>query len=322
MRVFACFFVIFGHIANWYMREYPDLPMTSYAVSLMINGICRISVPIFFMISGALILEKPVDLKKNTMRSAGMLIRTVIWTVVYVVWDYFYLGDNYYLNTIFAVPVRTHFWFMYVMVGICITTPFWQKLVRGSSKELMYYFSIIFIGNMAVTFILSRLNMNVTYDIPLIGNCVYVGYFIMGYVIRHYINEIKIKNWVCFAVLVLCVTLTNLYTYYYTVKLGVHCEAYSDFRSVFIGIAAMIVFYFTLKLKEPKHRSWVTFISGHSFNIYMMHVFFLDILQENIDVTKVNVFLGTPVFFVFMLSLSIAFSWIYERAKGKKQILL
>ena len=304
------------------MREYPKLPMDSYICSLLCNGICRVSVPIFFMISGALILEQPTDYSKNKKRTISMAIKTVVWTLVYIVWDYFYLGDRYSLSLFFTSPVRMHFWFMYVMVGIYATVPLWQKLVSGDSKKLLHYFSITFIFVLAITFVLEKMKISITYEIPLLGSSFYAGYFIMGYVIRHYIDEIKIKKWVCFTVLLLCVTATNLLTLHFSIKFNEHCEAFSNFRGAFIGIAAMTVFYLVMKMKNTPPSIWLTFISKHSFNIYMMHVFFLDILQENIDVTKVSAWWGTPVFFIFMLSLSIAFSWIYEKAKGRHLTIL
>ena len=122
----------------------------------------------------------------------------------------------------------------------------------------------------------------------------------------------------CIAVLVISVVSTDLFTWLYTNKIGTHCETFSDFRTFFIALASMSVFLMAMKMKMPKQRMWITAISKHSFNVYMMHVFFLDILQQNIDPAKVSSWWGTPVFFIFMFSLSFAMSWIYEKAKGKK----
>ena len=171
---------------------------------------------------------------------------------------------------------------------------------------------------MALIFVLNTLRMNMTYEIPLVGNSCYTGYFIMGYVLRHYKDKIYIKKIICICVLILCITTTNLLTWLFTKHTNSHYETFSDFRSVFIGVPAMAVFYMAMKMKEPKKRTWVTLLSKHSFNIYMIHVFFLDILQQNIDITRVNAWWGTPLFFIFMLSLSFAFSWIFEKTKGKK----
>ena len=321
LRVFSCFMVILGHIANWYMREYPDLPMHSYIYSIFVNGICRVSVPIFFMIIGALILEQQTDYKKNIKRTLNMLSKTVVWTLVYIVWNFLYLGDKYELKTMFSQPVRVHFWFLFVMVGIYATIPLWQKLVSGDSKELLRYFSLLYIGVTAISFIIRLNKMPVAYEIPLVGGSCYAGLFIMGYVIRHYIDEIKIKKWISVIVILSCVTLTILLTLLYTLKQGRHFEEFSSFKSIFIVLAALSVFYLVMKANNLKHFTWMSVISKHSFGIYMIHVFFLDILQQNIDVRKISAFIGTPIFFVVLLALSLAFSWIYEKAKGGIQAI-
>lgn len=296
--------------------------MNSYICALLFNGLCRVSVPIFFMISGALLLEQPVDYHKNNKRTTGILVKTVLWTLIFLVWDFFYLGERYDIRMMFSTPVRVHFWFLFVMFGIYITIPLWQKMVSGDSKRLMYYFSVLFIVTMAISFVLKVLKMYVTYEIPLVGSSCYAGYFIMGYVLRHFAEEIRIKKWVCIAVWAVCVTATNLLTLFSSLQTRTHVETFSDFRSVFIGVSAMAVFYLFMKIKPPKSRRWVAGISKHSFNIYMMHVFFLDILQENINITKVNAWIGFPIFFVILISFSFAFSWIFEKAKGKCKSIL
>ena len=318
LRVVACFLVILGHISNWYMRAFPQLSLNSYICSLLFNGICRVSVPIFFMISGALILEQQTDYKKNNKRTLSLFIKTIIWIAVFMLWDYLYLGDFYDLGMILTSPIRVHFWFLYVMLGIYITIPLWQKLTEGDSKKLMCYFSVLFLCVLGAKFALNMAKIQVSYEIPLIETSVYAGYFIMGYVLRHYKDEIKIPRWVCALVFLGCAAATTLLTLFESIKMNRHVEIYCDFRSVFIGIGALCVFLFVMKSKEPAHRPWVSVISAHTFNIYMIHVFFLDIIQQNIDITKFTAWLGFPVFFIFLFSLSFGFSFIIGKITKNK----
>lgn len=317
LRIISCFMVILGHIANWYMRAYPELPMYSYVGAVLLNGVCRVSVPIFFMISGSLLLEQPTNYKKNSKRTLNMLSKTIVWTIIYVVWDFLYLGQDYKLRSMFEEPVRVHFWFMFVMVGIYATVPLWQKLVSGDSRELMKYFSIGFIIFTAIAFVLKFFRMNVTYEVPLLGNSVYACYFIMGYVIRHYIDDIKVKKWISIVVIFACMAATDSLTVIYTLKRGIHYEAFSGFSSIFVALCALSLFYLFMKLKNLKHVKWMSVISRYSFGIYMTHVFFLDILQENVDITRINSFIGTPVFFVILLLSSLGFTWLFEKVKGR-----
>lgn len=292
------------------MRAFPDLAMDSYICALLYNGLCRISVPIFFMISGALILEQPTDFRKNTARTLSLFVKTIIWIAVFFVWDYLYLGDVYDFALIFTVPIRVHFWFLYALLGIYITIPFWQKLVSGESKKLLGYFSILFIAILAIKFILNTQKMQVTYEIPLIESSVYAGYFIMGYVLRHYANQIKVKRWMCALVFLAGGTATTLLTLFASIKKNAHVEVFCDFRSFFIAVSALAVFLFVMKTEDFRHRPWLSLISKYSFNIYMIHVFFLDIIQENIDITNISAWIGFPIFFVFLFSMSFIFSFI------------
>ncbi len=321
LRVISCFLVILGHISNWYMREYPHLPMDSYVAAVFLNGICRVSVPIFFMISGALILEQTTDYKKNRKRTLFMFSKTVIWTVIYIIWDFLYLGTKFNPRTMFAEPVRAHFWFMFVMVGIYATVPFWKKLVSGDSRELLKYFFIIYIVVTTVYFFAKANKMPVAYEVPLVGGSCYTGLFIMGYAIRHYITEIKISRKTSILVIIGGTLATILLTIISTVKLGRHYEEFTDFKSVFIVLSSLSVFYLFMRLKGLKLYGWMKVISKYSFGIYMTHVFFLDILQQNIDVTKINFFLGAPIFFIILLVTSLGFSWLYEKIKCGHQAI-
>ena len=57
--------VVIIHIANYYCRAFNDIDKISYLGALIFNTISRISVPFFFMISGATLLSKKYDNSKN-----------------------------------------------------------------------------------------------------------------------------------------------------------------------------------------------------------------------------------------------------------------
>ena len=65
LRVIAMIMVIIIHIANYYCRAFDDIDKISYMGALIFNTISRISVPIFFMISGATLLSKEYDKNKR-----------------------------------------------------------------------------------------------------------------------------------------------------------------------------------------------------------------------------------------------------------------
>ena len=75
LRVVACILVIIIHVANVYCRSYTNIDQINYIGAVIFNVVARISVPIFFMISGALIVkETKFDMKKYIKR---------IWRLVF-----------------------------------------------------------------------------------------------------------------------------------------------------------------------------------------------------------------------------------------------
>ena len=68
LRVIACLCVLLIHISNTYSRGFEEISRSSYMFSLIINSVSRIAVPIFFMLSGALLIKANLDLKKCVKR--------------------------------------------------------------------------------------------------------------------------------------------------------------------------------------------------------------------------------------------------------------
>ena len=56
VRMISFILVIAIHVSNYFCRAYGRIPQGEYLFSLVIDTVARLSVPCFFMISGALLL--------------------------------------------------------------------------------------------------------------------------------------------------------------------------------------------------------------------------------------------------------------------------
>ncbi len=63
LRIIACFLVIVNHTNSSVLLS--EKPSLIWFVSLTYFFVCKIAVPIYFMISGALLLKKSDDFKKS-----------------------------------------------------------------------------------------------------------------------------------------------------------------------------------------------------------------------------------------------------------------
>ncbi|MGN0169267.1 MAG: acyltransferase [Lachnospiraceae bacterium] len=319
LRVLSCIFVVCIHVANVYSRSFATIDLGAYGFSVLVNTICRISVPIFFMISGALLVDQEVDLQKNHHRVISILRPLIGWSLTYIIWNYFFMERGYDLRGVFAEPVKRHLWYLYALVGIYITLPFWQKLFQGMTDTLVKYFAVLWISLLGINYVLALAGMQVKYPIPLVGSSCYLGYFLMGYVIYHYKDSIRVPRRICLLTAVLAFAVITAATVYRSFLLDRHYTAYLEYRNVLLGIASMCVFYAVVS-HEPYEfsapaRCWVELISKHSFTIYLTHVFFLDIIREQIQMPMITSWIGIPIFAFVIFAVSFLFSYGFDHAK-------
>lgn len=135
LRVISMVMVIVIHIANYYCRAFNSINRLSYFGALIFNTISRISVPFFFMISGATLLNKEYDKNKNKNRIITKIITLIFVTIIYFIWDKYYMDKNINIFSTLNAPLRKSLWFMYAIIGIYISLPFVKCMVDKMGLE-------------------------------------------------------------------------------------------------------------------------------------------------------------------------------------------
>lgn len=114
MRIIAMVLVIVLHVSNRYLLKMTDVNTVDNFFLVFINCITRVSVPLFFMISGIVNISKNYDRKKYFSRIFRMIVILIVWTLVY------YFTGNYkpinLLHSLFSF-LRPHLWYMYALIG-------------------------------------------------------------------------------------------------------------------------------------------------------------------------------------------------------------
>ena len=124
IRLISFILVIVIHVTNYFCRAYGEITQGEYIFSLALDTAARVSVPCFFMISGALLLGRQEPLRKHLRRLARFLIVLAVWSAVYYLWNRFYMGTPYELRDILTEPTEAHLWYLYAMIPIYLTLPF------------------------------------------------------------------------------------------------------------------------------------------------------------------------------------------------------
>lgn len=145
LRLIACFLVIFNHLKGYVL--YQNASGIKQIGYMVVSIITKINVPLFFMISGALLLERQEDivtvLRKRISRVC--LVILLFSLGIYVeCWLYALAQGRTYEFTLkrflYGVFARNldetgAYWYLYAYLGFLFLLPFLQKLAKQMSRS-------------------------------------------------------------------------------------------------------------------------------------------------------------------------------------------
>lgn len=206
-RVIAVVAVVTIHISGWFVAYFAP-SSTEFLWGNIFDGISCMAVPIFVMISGALMLDedRQVDTRqlytKNIKALVGPLIFwSVLYCGVYTILIPIAEGQTVELWTIgySLLAGHYHMWYLYMIIGLYLITPFLRKFVSKENKNLV----LLFIGlSLAAQFTIPILNgLTKIYDraVWLISwiekfQLGFVGGYTVYYLLGWYLTHIGVKR--------------------------------------------------------------------------------------------------------------------------------
>ncbi|MCY7296326.1 acyltransferase [Alteromonas sp. a30] len=188
-RIIAIYAVLILHVAAGPLTS-NDFGSFAWWVSNVMDSMVRWCVPVFVMISGALLLDPNKQESLSSFyfkRLSKILIPIVFWSILYLGWAIFN-GESLsvlgMLKRIVSGKPHYHMWFLYMIVILYLFTPFFRKVVAQSSQSELGVLT-------AALFVLSALNFAA--DVFVDGSSrwffnwflQYIPYFFLGYYIRN-----------------------------------------------------------------------------------------------------------------------------------------
>lgn len=316
MRVVAAYAVVFQHIGG---QNWTDVfPSAEWEIRNIYVSFAQWSVPVFFMISGALFLSpnKQVNIKrlfgKNLLR---IVYAFLFWSAIYVIYS---IGQDTSLKVALLSIIKgpAHFWFLKVMIGIYLFVPVLKSIVANQQAfRYLVLFCIIttfFVPPFFVHIGLFKeqwtILMNDYYDGFGILSMEFISYFVLGYYlystplgkhVKHFIYLLGILGLVGSA---LCTHVCSHYVGY------TYSYFYDDLHP-FVMLVAVAVFVFAkehCKAYSPSVRRVIVELSNCSLGIYLVHPLFMFGLNDyySLNSSTFNPVMSIPVLatFIFILS--------------------
>lgn len=328
MRVLAAFFVIFNHTRadGFQLFAQYDPHSLQFWVYLIPTVFCKFAVPLFFMISGALLLgREQVSLRDLwTRRIPRVVCVLLFWSGVYYLVDVLRGWEEPSVQTFFRVLYEdawaVPFWYLYAYIAFLISLPLLQRFAQGlRSRDFVYLIAVF----LAFSCVLPTAQFFLWRNAHTLNGSLRVGwvcstilfYPCLGYFLRYRARDFW--NGKRLAVLWLCnlaaMALSEHIVYLCTVETG---DPFSnpghELYAAVNGAAIFVTCQYFLERREfcPAVQKVLRWLGGCTFGVYLLHALFvtnIPFFAERIDVLylrfHVNHMVSTFAFcgFVFLL---------------------
>lgn len=296
----------------------------SIFVSNLFHAFQGIGVPLFVLLSGALLLGKQespkVYLKRRMVR---VLIPFLTWSIIlfgiYYIVEPTYYGNDLrntpphtvvmkFLNILLFKGIHGVYWYVYMILGLYLIVPVLQNFLRYANENQILYacllVSAIVVMNMLLPDLLVTKRM-------ISGNLIFLGYFLMGYYIKQYLLQKTWSSSVLMASSLFLLILSFINQYLLIMDQG-----------IIIYFMSISIFGTFMKF-EIKNRSairYITFVSRTSYGMYLSHVLLISMfvrlgLDEQMPIALV------PIVMVFLILLiESVMMYVIEKCKLSKYL--
>lgn len=279
LRILATFSVITIHVSGPLVVKFDEISFFDWNVANFFDSISRYSVPIFFMISGTLLLSKDHILMNFLKKRLGKILPPFLtWSIFYSFLNrYFFEDDSYsFIKIVKDVfyGAEDHLWFIYALIGVYLTVPILRKWIKDASKKEIQYVLIIWMFTLFFTIPKVKIyfpKIDLTYFSG------YIGYFILGY----YLSLSIYKRLVSILLIVSGVIITFIGTYYFTMKSSKFYYYFYEYLclNTFLVSSGMFMLFNKLNSSNKKFQLIIEMLNKACFGIYLMHPLMLKLFK-------------------------------------------
>lgn len=278
LRALACMMVVLIHTTTYYVTSGPAAGAWTWEMANLLNSASRVSVPLFFMISGYLFFGERSAEKKHFTRIGLCLLFYSALGLLYIA-ALTQIGAWASLKGILQRPVFYHLWFFYAIIVIYLLSP----LISVKPASGRYLALVVLLLAIAANPNTSRLTVDGVRLLPVnlyvYGDTFYyLLYALMGRAIGMLDTRYRGVSWAAAGVFVACVILIALGTRQQLRLNGGFADTYYIYCGPLVFLAAVALLVWCKNcLSRP--LSPLALLSRHSLAIYGFHAFIIHFMR-------------------------------------------
>jgi surface polysaccharide O-acyltransferase-like enzyme len=331
VKSLAIFLVLFYHFNPMNLNYTPE-KMFVWNFNYFVTTLSVMGVPLFFMVNGALMLDRKPLLRKHVHKVLKLIFLLIIWKFITVlilnskfdnegnIIDYI----NLLVTNSFPGIDIVHFWFMNALISLYLILPFFQLAYQSNKKLIHYIVAVLLIFPFVINLglhINDYLMWKYENKIFKIGDLNVLSsfgtysyaftYFLLGGILKDIFQRKQARRfrWASLIIFIfswylLSLTgsiLTNVYSSYYD-------TVYYGYSSIFTILMALSTFYFFSGIQFNNRLN--THIASETLGIYFLHWIIGYYISEHFfsylnPESLINNILKSVILLIFSLAASI-----------------
>lgn len=341
LKCLAIYFVLLFHGALYPLGIWPEMP-PSMLVRYFSRTILSACVPLFFFASGYLMLSRPLDLKKHTLRTLKFLLLTCFWTVFLLLLLQPYYQEFFSLKELkghiwdMRIGWNNHLWYLGVLIGIYLVLPVLKAAFDGNRASFFWFtavMAVLVFGRNTIDLGMTLFNLFVKQEFylystsfPLFSQytpftytaALGLAYFCLGgtaWALEEYLLRIRAlwRNGAAIVGIVLCCAVLGILGWRFSLYLkDLWDVVWNGYYTVFTLGNVLCLYLLSLNLKRD--IPFLRLISSNTLGIYLVHDLLLKATGPVIsEFDFMRTLPGTVVYATAMLLMTLAACLILRR---------
>lgn len=294
----------------------------------VLDAASRFAVPLFLMLTGALLLRSDKALSVRQLLSRRLprvLVPLVFWTIVYWLLKWLTVPDFSPVDAVLQVfrqPAEIHLWYLYALTALYLLLPVFRLITRCADRRTVGYLLLVwFVFSSlwrAAAGLYPALALQDYANLDILGG--YAGYVLLGW-------YLSTAPWlpnrtVCALITAAGIAATALLTWVMTQRAGeLNAVFYQYFMPNVLLTAVGVFGLFRSTDSRPASRT-VTALASLSFGVYLCHMLFFRLLEPVFSALPLPAALTMLLLAAAVWSLSVLLSALLRSIPGIRFLTL
>ena len=294
------------------------------------------AVPIFFMISGAMLIDfsKKYSLKEYfSKRFHKTVVPYFAWSLIGVVLNVYVfeivnesaVNVVYIINGLLNGTLVQAYWFFIPLFCVYLAIPLFSAVSEDKRKEIFTYVTAVaFLLNILIPFLISLFGIGIKFGLSLSVASGYLFFTLAGYLIHTYDIEMNYR-YLIYVLAVFALGMMISGTYSSSIAAGEIISLYKGYYNLpcvlySVGMFVFIKYDLVRIMKFGGVNKVVNFLNGYTFGVYLIHIFVLMAVTKFFVTNSKLLAYRLLAPFVYIL-ISIAIIWLLRKIPYVRKIV-